>query len=68
MLRETTNSRPIFRLAMASRALFGVLGMVRPPTTFSEDVLLSKAVPVSVTLPTVSRAGAPVESPEARPT
>ena len=39
MLLKTTNSRTIFRLAMASLALFGVLGMVRPPTTFSEDVV-----------------------------
>jgi multisubunit Na+/H+ antiporter MnhG subunit len=39
MLLETTNSRTIFRLAMASLALFGLLGMVRLPATFSEDLV-----------------------------
>jgi hypothetical protein len=36
---ETTNPRTIFRLAMASLALFGILGIVHLPATFSEDVV-----------------------------
>ena len=39
MLLKTNNSRMIFRLAMACLALFGILGIVHPASTFSEDVL-----------------------------
>jgi hypothetical protein len=39
MLLKTRNPRTIFRLAMASLALFGVLGIVHLPATFSEDMV-----------------------------
>ena len=39
MLLKTTNPRTIFRLAMASLALFGLLGIVHLPATFSEDMV-----------------------------
>ena len=39
MLLEVKNPRTLFRLAMACLALFGGLGMVHPPSTFSEGVL-----------------------------
>ena len=39
MLLKTKNPHTIFRLAMASLALFGLLGMVHLPKTFSEDMV-----------------------------
>ena len=39
MLLKTTHPRTIFRLAMASLALFGVLGIVRLPQPFNEDLV-----------------------------
>jgi hypothetical protein len=39
MLLKTTNPRTIFRLGMAFLAMFGVLGIVHLPATFSEDIL-----------------------------
>jgi hypothetical protein len=39
MLLKTTNPRTLFRFAMASLALFGVLGMVHLPATVSEDIV-----------------------------
>ena len=39
MLLKTNNPRTIFRLAMASLALFGVLGIVHLPETFSDDMV-----------------------------
>ena len=39
MLLKTTNPRTIFRLAMTSLALFGLLGIVHLPATFSEDMV-----------------------------
>ena len=39
MLLKIKNPRTIFRLAMASLALFGILGMVHPPEGFSEGML-----------------------------
>ena len=39
MLLKTTHPRTIFRLAMASLALFGVLGIVHLPESFREDVV-----------------------------
>ena len=39
MLLKTKNPRTIFRFAMASLALFGVLGMVHLPETFNEDLV-----------------------------
>ena len=39
MLLKTTNPRTIFRLAMASLALFGVLGIVHLPETVSIDMV-----------------------------
>ena len=39
MLLKTTNPRTIFRLAMASLALFGLLGIVHLPEAFSEDLV-----------------------------
>ena len=39
MLLKTKNPRTIFRLAMASLALFGGLGIVRLPEMFSEGMV-----------------------------
>ena len=40
MLLNVKNPRSLFRLAMACLALFGVLGMVHPPSSsFSEGVV-----------------------------
>jgi hypothetical protein len=39
MLLETNNPRTIFRLAMASLALFGVLGIVHLPATLGENMV-----------------------------
>ena len=39
MLLERNNPRMIFRLAMASLALFGLLGIVHLPATFSENMV-----------------------------
>jgi hypothetical protein len=39
MLLKTKNPRTIFRLAMASLALFGLLGMLHLPEGFSEGMV-----------------------------
>jgi hypothetical protein len=39
MLLKTKHPRTIFRLAMASLALFGVLGMVHLPGSFGEGMV-----------------------------
>jgi membrane-anchored glycerophosphoryl diester phosphodiesterase (GDPDase) len=39
MLLKTRHTRTIFRLAMALLALFGVLGIVHLPATFSQDMV-----------------------------
>ena len=39
MLIHMTHPRTIFQLAMACLAVFGILGFIHPPSTFSEDMI-----------------------------